>query len=266
MTESQPITSDAQAEPSIDAVVADAAMLTASENLAPEVERLRRGLVGAADAIEDLEEPRMPPVIGPEHVIPAHVVADFVRIGRNLAREGLIHANVGAFSMIDPDAPGIVHATRQGAILARLTDQDLISGMLGGTPPEGHDPHWSVHEVLLASLSLQTEGRAACLHVHGPWTTTVSCEKDRIVCAPIDQGGKSRIGRVIIVDPDPEDAQAYLRQVAEALKQSQMVGVVVRGNGAFVIGRNFDEAWSNASVLEHSMHILLLAKQANLKI
>jgi ribulose-5-phosphate 4-epimerase/fuculose-1-phosphate aldolase len=42
--------------------------------------------------------------------------------------------------------------------------------------------------------------------------------------------------------------------------------VVVRGNGAYAVGADFDQAWANAAMLEHSMHIHLLTRQANLKV
>ena len=48
------------------------------------------------------------------------------------------------------------------------------------------------------------------------------CEKDLIVCNPIDQIGKDELGRMIIVDPDEDNPDEYLRQVAEALKQGGM--------------------------------------------
>ena len=38
----------------------------------------------------------------------------------------------------------------------------------------------------------------------------------------------------------------------------------VRGEAA--VGADLDQAWANASMSEHSMKILLLARQANLKL
>ena len=83
---------------------------------------------------------------------------------------------------------------------------------------------------------------------------------------PIDEIGKQHIGKIIIVDPDIEQPEEYLRHVAEALQQGGMRCVVVRGNGAYAVGADFDQAWANAAMLEHSMHIHLLARQADLKI
>jgi ribulose-5-phosphate 4-epimerase/fuculose-1-phosphate aldolase len=49
------------------------------------------------------------------------------------------------------------------------------------------------------------------------------------------------------------------------LNQGGLRCVVVRGHGAYAVGANLDQAMANAAMLEHSMQILLLARQANLK-
>jgi ribulose-5-phosphate 4-epimerase/fuculose-1-phosphate aldolase len=102
--------------------------------------------------------------------------------------------------------------------------------------------------------------------MHGPYTTAASCEKDLILCSPIDEIGKKMLGKIIIVDSDDENPDDFLRQTAEALKQGGGRCVVIRGQGAFVVGKDLDDAWANAAMLEHSMKIVLLARQANLKV
>jgi ribulose-5-phosphate 4-epimerase/fuculose-1-phosphate aldolase len=83
---------------------------------------------------------------------------------------------------------------------------------------------------------------------------------------PIDEIGKEHIGKIIIVDPDHENPEEFLRQVAEALQQGGMRCVVVRGKGSYAVGADLDQAWANAAMLEHSMKIVMLARQANLKV
>ena len=87
-----------------------------------------------------------------------------------------------------------------------------------------------------------------------------------VLVQPIDVIGKEQIGKVIIVDPDEDNPEDFLGQVLEALKQGGMRCVVVRGKGAYAVGADLDQAWANAAMLEHSMKIVLLARQANLKI
>ena len=234
--------------------------------LTAEIERLRGSLVGAAEVIEEIEETPMPPVVLDNIVIPPHVVADFARMGRQLSRESLVKGTMGAISMLHPDEPGLMISTRHSTMLARLDERGIVGGRLGGDPPRGAIAEWKVHEVLLASVAMVTGGPAACIHMQGPYTTAASSEKDLILVQPIDVLGKEHIGKVVIVDPDDDAQEEFLRQVAEALQQGGMRCVVVRGYGAYAVGANLDQAMANAAMLEHSMQILLLARQANLKI
>ena len=234
--------------------------------LTAEIERLRGSLVGAAEVIEELEETPMPPVVLDNIVIPPHVVADFARMGRQLSRESLVKGTMGAISMLHPDEPGLMISTRHSTMLSRLDERGIVGGRLGGNPPRGAIAEWKVHEVLLASVAMVTGGPAACIHMQGPYTTAASSEKDLILVQPIDVLGKEHIGKVVIVDPDDDAQEEFLRQVAEALQQGGMRCVVVRGYGAYAVGANLDQAMANAAMLEHSMQVLLLARQANLKI
>ena len=259
----EPIAAEEHAEePPVDA---DREMEIA--RLTAEIERLRGSLVGAAEVIEEIEETPMPPVVLDNIVVPPHIVADFARLGRQLSREGLVKGTMGAISMLHPDEPGLMISTRHSTMLARLDERGIVGGPLGGNPPRGAIGEWKVHEVLLASVAaLATGGPAACIHMQGPYTTAASCEKDLILVQPIDVLGKEHIGKVVIVDPDDDAPDEFLRQVAEALQQGGMRCVVVRGHGAYAVGANLDQAMANAAMLEHSMQVLLLARQANLKI
>ena len=85
--------------------------------------------------------------------------------------------------------------------------------------------------------------------MQGPYTTAASSEKDLILVQPIDVLGKEHIGKVVIVDPDDDAQEEFLRQVAEALQQGGMRCVVVRGFGAYAVGANLDQAMANAPCL-----------------
>ena len=236
------------------------------ERLHMENARLRQSVVGATEVIEELEEPPMPPLVEDNIVVPPHVVSDFVRIGRQLDREHLVRATMGSVAMIHPEQPNLMISSRHMATLPRMNERSLCAAQLGSGSPRGAPADWHVMEIVLASVSMVTGGPAAVIHMHGPHTTAASCEKDLVLLTPIDEMGKQHIGKIIIVDPDPEHPEDYLRQVAEALQQGGMRCVVVRGNGAYAVGADFDQAWANAAMLEHSMQIHLLARQANLKV
>ena len=232
-----------------------------------EVERLRQSVAGAADVIEELENPPMPPAVIEDIVIGAYIVGDFARLARQLDREQLIRATMGTIAMLHPENLSIMISTRNRTMLPRLDERGLCAGLLGQqTPPRGAPSDWRVMEVILASVSIVTGGPAAVIHSYGACTTAVSSEKDLVLVQPIDVTGKEQIGKVIIVDPDYDNLDNFLRQTVEALKQGGMRCVVVRGMGAYAVGADLDQAWANAAMLEHSMRIVLLARQANLKI
>ena len=234
--------------------------------LSAEVARLRQSMAGAAEVIEDLETPPMPPAVLKDIVIGAHIVSDFARLARQLDREQLIRATMGTIAMLHPDQPSVMISTRNMTMLPRLDERGLCAAPLGGEAPPFAPEDWRLLEVVLASASLATGGPAAVIHSHGAYTTAASCEKDLVVVSPIDEIGKRNIGKVVIVDPDDDNPDDFLRQVMEALQQGGMRCVVVRGRGAYAVGRDLDQAWANAAMVEHSMRIVLLARQANLKI
>jgi ribulose-5-phosphate 4-epimerase/fuculose-1-phosphate aldolase len=230
--------------------------------LSAEVERLRHSMSGAADIIEEMENPPMPPMIQED----VDIVADMARMARQLDRDQLIRASMGTIAMLHPERFDVLISTKHKSLLPRMNEKDICAGKLNSEPPRGAPTDWRVLEVLLASTNIVTGGPAAVIHCHGPYSTAVSCEKDLVLMQPIDEIGKEHIGKVIIVDPDDENPREYLRQVAEALKQGGMRCVVIRGNGAYAVGADLDQAWANAAMLEHSMKIVMLARQANLKI
>ena len=258
---SEPVVEEALATPTLSVEIEQE-----MDRLNAEITRLRRSMAGAAEVIEDLENPPMPPAVLEDIVVPAYLVGDFARLARQLDRELLIRANMGTIAMLHPDKPGVMISTKHMTLLPRLDERGLCAAELGSGAPRGAPEEWRILEVLLASVSLLTGGPAAVVHSFGAYTTASSCEKDLIVVQPIDEVGKKQIGKIIIVDPDDDNPENFLRQVAEALNQGGMRCVVIRGNGAYAVGADLDQAWANAAMLEHSMRIVMLARQANLKI
>ena len=262
-TDSEPVSEKPSPDVSNRAKAAEQEVL----KLSGEVHSLRKSLAGAADIIEELETEPMPPaVLAADIVVQDHLVADIARLARQLDREQLVRANMGTISLLHPGMPGVMISTKAGTTLSRLNERGLVGGRLGQGAPPNAPSDWRVLEVLLAATSLETGGSASCIHMMGPYTTAVSCEKDLILCSPIDEIGKSMLGKIVIVDPDEENPDDFLRQTAEALKQGGSKCVVIRGHGAYCVGADLDDAWANAAMLEHSMKIVLLARQANLKV
>ena len=229
-----------------------------------ENEQLRDGMASAASVIESIDSQPMPPIVGEDFIVPAHTVGDIVRIGRLIQRDGLAHGCSGTISMISLDEPNLVHITCAGAPLGHLDERQVASGRLGEAAPNGVGDPWRLHTVLLAMASLENGGRAACLHLPAPYTTTMSLEQDLFVLRPSDLVGQSRFEKVVIVDSDDVTSDDFLRQLTEGLAQSGHTAVVVRGGGMYAVGADFNQAWDNAAALEHSMKVALLARLADI--
>ena len=229
-----------------------------------ENQSLRSAVTGATGIIEDLDNPPMPPIVGEDFVVPSHVVGDFVRIGRQLQREGLTHATSGSISTLSLDEPNLVHITRAGSSLGQLDERHIVSGRLGENAPFGADKSWRIHTILLAVTSLEHNGRAACAHLPAPYSTTMSLEQDLFVLRPKDSPGKERFESVVIVDSDDVTEDDFLRQLSEGLQQSNCKAIVVRGGGIYAVGADFNEAWDNAAAIEHSMKIAYLTRIADI--
>lgn len=229
-------------------------------------EDLRQTLAGASTVIDALETPPMPPVVGPDFVIPAHRVTEFVRIGRQLHREGLVHGRSGNLSIMSPEHPGMVHASRAGCALGQLDETQIVTGRLGQPAPEGATSDWRIHEVLLAIGALEHDGPAACLHVHPAHTTALSLDPDAFLLEPIDDEGATDLPQVAIVDADPRHPEQFLRQLTEGVQLSGNRAVVVRGHGAYTMGPDLQTAWRWAATLEHSMRVLWLSRMMGLDV
>ena len=234
------------------------------ENLRNEVERLRSGLSSAGEVISEIEEVPHPPIVGPDYVVAAHLVSDFIRTGRLLHRERLVRASQGSISILDPDEPGLVHASKSGCMLGRILEGDIITGRLGQPAPENAPIDWRIHEVMLAFASLQYEGPAACVYTPSSNAIALSLDKKLIKMEPVDEIGKANFGKAVIVDPNYDNMDDFLRQITDALRQGNSKAACIRGVGVYAVGRNFDEAWNNCAILEHSSEIILLARNSGI--
>ena len=55
----------------------------------------------------------------------------FKKIGTRIHLDSLIRSNGGIIAKLDPTTPGIVHMSKNGAILSELSSSDIISSNLG---------------------------------------------------------------------------------------------------------------------------------------
>ena len=174
-------------------------------------------MTGAADIIEEMENPPMPPVIQEDVVIGATLLLIW-QGWQTTRRDQLIRASMG-IAMLHPDRFDVLISTKHKALLPRMNEKDICAAKLNSDPP-----HWRPNR--LACI-----GGATGLDKYGNWRpcsgNTLSrtllyncgCEKNLVLMQPIDEVGKEHIGKVIIVDPIMTTL-AVPSQVAEALKKA----------------------------------------------
>jgi ribulose-5-phosphate 4-epimerase/fuculose-1-phosphate aldolase len=231
------------------------------EQLNEDNQRLSTSLERAVEMVRSIDEPVMPPVVGDGFVIDSGQIADFVRMGRLLHADGLIRSSHGSLASLSPSTAGMMHGTRDGALLPRLNETDLLTSRLGETPPPGAGVDWRLHSVMLAHGSLEYGSACSTIAAHGPWTLAASLDPDAFVLDPleaIDPG----LGKVIIIEDSKTDVDQILRELKEALGDGSNAAIVVRGRVVLALGRNFNEAARRMATLEASMQLTMIARMA----
>lgn len=166
------------------------------------------------------------------------VVEEIIQVGRMLHREGLVSARAGNISRAFGDR---LFITRTGSFVGSLSPKDIIELPLEGDSPleERASTELRVHRAIL----LSTEGRAV-VHAHPPHAVTLSFRLSTIT--PADSEGREILGEVRVIDSPKE--------VPFVLKSSGVV--IVKGHGAFAVGKELKDAYALISTLEHSCRIL----------
>jgi len=179
----------------------------------------------------------------------------FRDIGRDLFLRGMVSSHAGKLSV---RAGGIIWITRKGAMLGRITRDDVIeTGEAGPDPPDSRaSSELAVHRAIYGA----TGGRAV-VHAHPPYATFLSMFQDELV--PVDLEGFHVLGRVPVVNIGRAAAGApeAARAVSEALKEHRIV--VAKGHGTFARGETLEAAYMATSSVEASSFYLyhLLGRQ-----
>ena len=223
--------------------------------------RLSESLDRAIEMVRAIDEPPMPPIVGDGFVIDSGQMVDFVRIGRLMQADGLIRSSHGSLAALSPTTPGLMHGTRDGALLPRLSDNDLLSGRLGEAPPPGVSTDWRLHCVMLAHGALEYDSVCATIAAHGPWTLAASLDPDAFVLDPLEALDPG-LAKVMIIEESSDDADQVLRELKEALDDGSEAAVVVRGRVVLALGRTFDEAARRLATLEQAMQVTIIARMA----
>jgi L-fuculose-phosphate aldolase len=180
----------------------------------------------------------------------------FQQFGHDLFIMGLTTSHGGNMSVRMGDR---IIITRTGAMLAHITERDLIE-----TGLEGDDSN-----IMLASSELvvhreifKNTSALAIVHVHPPHAVALSLvEEDAII--PIDSEGSYLLRKVPIVQTETTvGSKDVAKLAAEMLSEYKIF--MLRGHGCFSIGPMLEEAYQWCSSLEESCKMLYLTRMLQL--
>ena len=180
----------------------------------------------------------------------------FQQFGHDLFIMGLTTSHGGNMSVRMGDR---IIITRTGAMLAHLTERDLIE-----TGLEGDDSN-----IMLASSELivhreifKNTSALAIVHVHPPHAVALSLvEEDAII--PIDSEGSYLLRKVPIVQTETTVGSMDVAKLAAEMLSEYKI-FMLRGHGCFSIGPMLEEAYQWCSSLEESCKMLYLTRMLQL--
>jgi L-fuculose-phosphate aldolase len=175
------------------------------------------------------------------------LAAEFARTGRALFEGGLNNSHSGNLSVRLDDRLVI---TRRGAMLGELASGDLVSVSLresdGST--EAASTEFKVHRAIYEATDAQ-----AVVHSHPRTATALSLLGRDIV--PVDLEGRFYFRRVPVIDSrEPAGSEELGRELSLWLRDFPII--VVRGHGAFAVGRSLEEGLRFSHTLEWSSDII----------
>ena len=161
--------------------------------------------------------------------------------GRMLAAEGLVTGTSGNLSL---RAGERIAVTPTGVALAALTDEDVAVVCLDGARVDGERAPTSEVDLHLAAYRLH--GAGAVVHTHSPAATALACVLDEVPCIHYLMLGLG--GPIPVVGYETFGTPELAEAVARALEGR--AAVLMANHGTVTVGRDLDDALSNARLLE----------------
>lgn len=172
---------------------------------------------------------------------------EFAVVGRDLFASGLITSHGGNLSVRVGDR---ILITRRGAMLAHLTDEDIIET---GLHKNDSGVALASSEIVVHRAIYQQTNALAVVHAHPPYAVTLSLYHDTII--PVDSEGSYLLHQIPVVAAAMTiGSEEVASLVAPMLGRYRVV--MVRGHGSFAVGQFLEEAWQWTSALEASCQIL----------
>lgn len=182
---------------------------------------------------------------------------EVISVGKELYERGLQSTRSGNISARDGDCFVI---TRTGTNLGRLTASDLISVPLdlGAPIPRGASCETAVHRAIY-----NASGAHAVVHAHPPYAIALAeLERERGI-TPIHNEGMAGLKWIPVINTSVEDGEGGEDPSAIAKQLANWCSLIVRSHGAFVVGRDLDEALYKMLLLEDVCKINSIVRAMN---
>ncbi len=168
----------------------------------------------------------------------------FQRFGSDLFYRGLTSSHGGNMSVRMGDR---IIITRTGAMLAHLTEKDLIEI---GLDEDDSNIMLASSELVVHRAIYQNTSALAIVHVHPPYAVAQSmCVEDAIY--PIDSEGSYLFRKVPVMQTETTVGSKDVAKIsAQVLREYKIF--LLRGHGCFSIGPVLEEAFQWCSSLEES--------------
>lgn len=178
---------------------------------------------------------------------------DFQTTGLDLFVGGMNNSHSGNLSVRNNR---MLVITRSGSMLHRLEYTDLVETLIDGNDAETvrASREIPVHRAIYKHTNAQ-----AIVHAHPPHLIALSMQADRITPADAEGMYFFQKGVPVIGVTNSIASDEVAEKIVPMFAQSPIV--IVRGHGAFAMGKDLEECFHWTSSLEHSAKIILLINQ-----
>jgi L-fuculose-phosphate aldolase len=172
------------------------------------------------------------------------------KFGKKAVAHGLTSSRFGNISILQGDN---IFITCTGSMLDELDEGQIVK--VDRKSPSAGDQKASSETCVHRAIYLNTSARAI-MHTHSPFAVALTLlERDTVM--PIDSEGIIFLGSIPIVEGQ-FGTDDLAKTVSEALQSHKVA--LARGHGVFAAGSNLLEAFSRASMAEHSAQVRYLVK------
>lgn len=176
---------------------------------------------------------------------------EFVKFGRMLWEAGLIHLTSGNISV---RKGSVIYITRTGALLGSLSASDIISVNLENNL---RDKNASSETPVHRALYLANPKAGAVVHAHPPYATALSW--DYTVIKPIDSDSLYIPEIPVLIDCPYGEGSTCVAEHFPKILNSHYVALI-RGHGAFAVGKNLEQATARISMMENQCRLLFFRR------